>query len=206
MYHIFKKNFECDSSKQRLSGKAGEHAAKIRLRGKAGEASTAFFQVSKNNHWKQLLHFQDAELKVPPGVTIQDDKGVILRSLDEPGQSAVVALGGEGGGPANNWLGSTGQGRHVRLDLKLIADVGLVGFPNAGKSTLLKAISRARPKIAGYPFTTLRPNLGHLAYPDDRTITMADLPGLIEGAHYNVGMGHKYGNYNCIHCSAVKIN
>ncbi len=81
---------------------------------------------------------------------------------------------------------------HVRLDLKLLADIGLVGFPNAGKSTLLKAISKARPKIAAYPFTTLRPNVGHIQYTDSRVITMADLPGLIEGAHYNVGMGHKY--------------
>ena len=74
----------------------------------------------------------------------------------------------------------------------MIADLGLVGFPNAGKSTLLKAISKAKPKIASYPFTTIKPNLGHLGYKDGRIITMADLPGLIEGAHYNVGMGHRF--------------
>ena len=92
-----------------------------------------------------------------------------------------VAEGGQGGGPSNNWLGQPGQKTFLRLDLKLIADLGLVGFPNAGKSTLLKAISNAKPKIASYPFTTITPNLGRLEYPDERHITMADLPGLIEG-------------------------
>lgn len=89
----------------------------------------------------------------------------------------AAALGGQGGGPTNDWIGAKGQRRFVRLDLKLLADVGLVGFPNAGKSTLLKAISKANPKIASYPFTTIKPNLGHLAYEDGREITMADLPG-----------------------------
>lgn len=134
-----------------------------------------------------------------------------MYDLDKPGTKVIVAKGGEGGGPNNNWLGKRGKERdlifnyhhfhnlsskgqkvHIRLDLKLLADIGLVGFPNAGKSTLLKAISKARPKIAGYPFTTIKPNVGHIQYPDSRVITMADLPGLIEGAHYNVGMGHKY--------------
>jgi ribosome biogenesis GTPase A len=89
----------------------------------------------------------------------------------------IAALGGQGGGPNNDWIGVKGQHRFVRLDLKLLADVGLVGFPNAGKSTLLKAISKANPKIANYPFTTIKPNLGHLVYEDGREISMADLPG-----------------------------
>lgn len=80
----------------------------------------------------------------------------------------------------------------IKLDLKLIADIGLVGFPNAGKSTLLKAISRANPKIASYPFTTIQPQIGTIEYEDYRQITMADLPGLIEGAHRNIGMGHQF--------------
>nr|CAD7403056.1 unnamed protein product [Timema cristinae] len=112
--------------------------------------------------------------------------------LDKTGSSILVAPGGPGGGPTNNFCGVKGQGHSVTLDLKLIADIGLVGFPNAGKSSLLKAISNAKPKVASYPFTTIRPNIGVLQYSDYRQITMADLPGLIEGAHANIGMGHKF--------------
>lgn len=116
----------------------------------------------------------------------------MLKDLDEFGQEIKVAVGGEGGSKATSFIGLPGQKRRIRLDLKLLADVGLVGFPNAGKSSLLNAISNARPKIANYPFTTLRPNLGHLTYGDARVVTMADLPGLIEGAHKNLGMGHRF--------------
>lgn len=100
-------------------------------------------------------------------------------------------LGG-GGCSGNNWIGRQGDDRKIILDLKLIADVGLVGFPNAGKSTLMRAISNAKPKIASYPFTTIMPQIGILEYSDKRQISMADLPGLIEGAHKNIGMGHQF--------------
>ena len=104
--------------------------------------------------------------------------------FNEYGQEYVVAKGGLGGNKSSNFIGLSGQKRFIRLDLKLLADVGLVGFPNAGKSSLLNSISNARPKIANFPFTTLKPNLGHLNYEDSRIITMADLPGLIEGEIY----------------------
>ena len=99
-----------------------------------------------------------------------------------------LTSGGAGGGKDTDWFGTRGQSHFIRLQLKLVADLGLVGFPNAGKSTFLKAVSNARPKIASYPFTTLRPNIGHVKYTDEREVTVADLPGLIEGAHYNIGM------------------
>ncbi|CAG7830120.1 unnamed protein product, partial [Allacma fusca] len=117
---------------------------------------------------------------------------VYVGEINEPGDKVIAAKGGEGGSPYNGYSGQLGQAHSVTLDLKLIADVGFVGFPNAGKSTLLKAISKAKPRIASYPFTTVRPNIGTIEYPDDRRISLADLPGLIEGAHANVGMGHRY--------------
>lgn len=134
----------------------------------------------------------DATMQVPVGVSVYTDEGKNLGELNEAGQQLIVARGGPGGHPKNGFLGVIGQARSVRLDLKLIADIGLVGFPNAGKSTLLKAVSHARPKIASYPFTTIKPNVGQLMYKDLRQISMADLPGLIEGAHMNKGMGHRF--------------
>ena len=168
---LFKKNFKSDPSKQKLVAKHGGHSERTRLNAEHGE---------------------DIVLKVPQGVCIVDDKRNLLADLNNPGQEYRVVKGGQGGNQSTNFIGLPGQKMHVRLDLKLLADIGLVGFPNAGKSTLLNAISNARPKIANYPFTTLRPNLGHLKYPDERVITMADLPGLIEGSHLNLGLGHRF--------------
>lgn len=134
----------------------------------------------------------DKTLEVPLGVTVYREDGKKLGEINTEGETCILARGGPGGGPKNNYLGHDGQSYSVRLDLRLIADVGLVGFPNAGKSSLLKTLSRAKPKIANYPFTTIKPNLGVIQYEDKRQITVADLPGLIEGAHINIGLGHKF--------------
>ncbi|XP_064554294.1 GTP-binding protein 10 homolog [Drosophila montana] len=134
----------------------------------------------------------DQRIEVPLGVQVYDEQQKLLADLNEHQASCIVAGGGTGGCTGNNFLGRPGESRTVHLDLKLIADVGLVGFPNAGKSTLLKAISNAKPKIAAYPFTTIRPQIGTVEYSDLRSISIADLPGLIEGAHANFGMGHKF--------------
>jgi len=117
---------------------------------------------------------------------------VAIGELNRVGDRVLVAIGGRGGDVRNQYNGMQGQRQSVTLDLKLIADVGMVGYPNAGKSTLLKAISRASPKIADYPFTTLNPNIGIVEYVDYRRLQCADLPGLIEGAHENHGLGHKF--------------
>ncbi|XP_076463498.1 GTP-binding protein 10-like [Babylonia areolata] len=135
---------------------------------------------------------EDVELKVPPGVEVLTDEGHLLGDANEEGDRVIAAHGGQGGNPNNQFIGRRGEARSVRLNLKLIADVGLVGFPNAGKSTFLKAVSRAKPKIANYPFTTIRPQIGIVEFPDFRKISVADLPGLIEGAHANFGMGHRF--------------
>ncbi|MBN3315275.1 GTPBA protein, partial [Atractosteus spatula] len=135
---------------------------------------------------------QDCEIFAPTGITVASDDGKVLGELDAEGQRMLVARGGRGGSHDSGFLPSKGQARTIRLDLKLIADVGLVGFPNAGKSSLLSQLSHAKPQIASYAFTTLRPEIGKIMYEDYRQVAVADLPGLIEGAHINKGMGHKF--------------
>ena len=144
-------------------------------------------------------------LPVPPGTVIRDlDSGELLGEVVEPGDEIVVARGGRGGkgnshfatathqAPREYQPGEDGQERTLELELKLIADVGLVGQPNAGKSTLLANVSAARPKIADYPFTTLAPNLGVVPLSDHRTFVVADIPGIIEGAHEGRGLGLQF--------------
>ncbi|XP_061531587.1 GTP-binding protein 10 [Phycodurus eques] len=135
---------------------------------------------------------KNIEILVPVGVTVTTDDDRILGELNAEGDRVRVARGGHGGSFSSTFLPSKGQSRQVRLDLKLIADMGLVGFPNAGKSSLLTVLSNATPQIASYPFTTLKPQIGKLLYEDHKQISVADLPGLIEGAHMNKGMGHKF--------------
>lgn len=135
---------------------------------------------------------RDMIIRVPIGVSIQDHDRQFIGDINEPTDRVLVALGGRGGDKHNDNHGFVGQKRTIKLDLKLISDAVFVGFPNAGKSSLLRVISNAFPKVADYPFTTLKPNLGMVEYTDFRQITFADLPGLVEGAHKNLGLGHEF--------------
>lgn len=147
---------------------------------------------------------QDLVIDVPAGTVVRDaHSGELIADLVKPGDQVVVAKGGRGGkgnsrfttasnrAPRIAEKGAPGEERWLRLELKLIADVGIVGVPNAGKSTLLSVVSNAKPKIAPYPFTTLEPNLGVVIH-NNRDLVFADIPGLIEGAHMGVGLGHSF--------------
>lgn len=151
---------------------------------------------------------EDAILKVPVGTVVYDEtSGELIHDFQHPNERIVLAHGGRGGrgnqhfatsthqAPREHELGHAGEERFVRLELKLLADAGLVGYPNAGKSTLIARISAARPKIADYPFTTLEPNLGVVTVgeaPHEESFVVADIPGLIEGAHLGAGLGAQF--------------
>ncbi|GEN56012.1 GTPase Obg [Halolactibacillus alkaliphilus] len=158
--------------------------------------------MSKGQHGKNA---EPMVLKVPPGTTIKDDTtGEVLADLTENKQQAIICKGGRGGrgnirfasaknpAPEIAENGEPGIERDIVIELKVMADVGLVGFPSVGKSTLLSVVSAARPKIADYHFTTLQPNLGMVETEDHRSFVMADLPGLIQGASEGVGLGHQF--------------
>ncbi|MDD5598409.1 MAG: GTPase ObgE [Victivallaceae bacterium] len=156
----------------------------------------------KNMHGRRR---KDIILNVPVGTVVTDaDTGELIVDLDQPDIAFVVAKGGNGGRgnarfvtsrnrvPMTCEAGYPGDERLITLELKTMADIGLVGFPNAGKSTLLGKISSARPKVAPYPFTTLHPVVGVVELPDFKRLTVADIPGLIDGAHDNIGLGHSF--------------
>ncbi len=148
---------------------------------------------------------KDLRIRIPVGTIVRDlGTDSILGDLDTPGAELVVARGGDGGrgnarfstsrnrAPRDREPGHPGEERELFLELKTIADVGLVGYPNAGKSTLLRGLTDAHPKVAAYPFTTLNPVVGIAAFPDYTRLSIADIPGLIEGAHENIGLGHDF--------------
>ncbi len=148
---------------------------------------------------------EDLELRVPVGTVFTDiDTGEVIADLDADGKRALLARGGQGGlgnlhfksstnrAPRQCTPGTLGERRNLRLELKVLADVGLLGMPNAGKSTFIRAVSAARPKVADYPFTTLHPNLGVVRVDHNRSFVIADIPGLIEGAAEGAGLGHQF--------------
>jgi GTP-binding protein len=166
-------------------------------KGGDGEPGSSSLKDGKNG--------KDVLIKVPVGCIIKDaETGKAIIDLDEDKKEIIIAKGGKGGKGNSNFAtatnqaprfaekGKVGESRKLIFELKLIADVGLVGFPNAGKSTLISKISAAKPKVANYPFTTLEPNLGIVRYKDFDSFTVADIPGIIEGAHEGKGLGIKF--------------
>ncbi len=170
--------------KKRLVGKNGENGRNKDQYGAAGDAT---------------------RIRVPLGTQVYDaDTGVLVVDINAEGMEVVLAKGGRGGrgnirfttptdrAPRRAEKGTLGEERKLRLELKMLADVGLLGYPNVGKSTLISVVSRARPKIADYPFTTLVPNLGVVSVGDGQNFVMADIPGIIEGAADGAGLGHRF--------------
>jgi GTP-binding protein len=196
-------------------GGDGGDGADVVIRAVAGTDSLA--EIVNRKHWiadsggrggPDNCHGRRARalvIRVPPGTLVYDrDRGNVLRDLTAAGEEVVVARGGRGGrgnrafasptnrAPRQTQPGTPGEERWIVLELKVIADAGLVGLPNAGKSTLLSRLSHAQPEIADYPFTTKHPNLGLVTVGGERAFVLADLPGLIEGAHSGVGLGHEF--------------
>jgi GTP-binding protein len=196
-------------------GGDGGNGGSVIILAAAGVDSLA--ELAHRKHWKagnggagsganrHGANAKDVELRVPPGTIVKDpEHGLTLKDLTQPGDQVTAAHGGNGGkgnsrfksatnqAPREFTRGGDGERRRLTLELKVIADVGLVGKPNAGKSTLLSRVSRARPEIADYPFTTKSPNLGIVNIDMDHTLVMADIPGLIEGAHSGAGLGHEF--------------
>lgn len=172
---------------------------KYKRKYKAGNGENGGTSLKDGKNGKDII------IKVPVGTMIKDfDTNKLICDLNKPAQKTIIANGGKGGKgnskfatptnqtPRNAESGKPGESKKVILELKLIADVGLVGFPNAGKSTLISKVSSASPKIADYPFTTLEPNLGIVKYKDFKSFTVADIPGIIEGAHKGKGLGHQF--------------
>jgi GTPase len=170
---------------------------------------TRRFEAERGEHGKGSDMFgvkgDDIVLKMPVGTIISDaETGEVLHELLQPGEQITIAKGGDGGfgnmhyksstnrAPRQKTPGWSGERKSLKLELKVLADVGLLGMPNAGKSTLISAISNARPKIADYPFTTLYPNLGVVRVGPEKSFVVADVPGLIEGASEGAGLGHQF--------------
>jgi GTP-binding protein len=196
-------------------GGDGGDGGDVIVRAVAGTDSLA--EIVNRKHWRadaggrgmpDNCHGKRAAelvIPVPPGTIIRDrDRGNVLRDLTRAGEQVTVAAGGRGGrgnrafasatnrAPRQTQPGTPGEERWITLELKVIADAGLIGLPNAGKSTLLSRLSQAQPEIAAYPFTTKHPNLGLVTIGGERAFVLADLPGLIEGAHSGVGLGHEF--------------
>ena len=170
---------------------------------------TRVFRAPKGEHGQGSDCYgkggEDLELRMPVGTVITDhESGDLIADLDVDGKRCLIAQGGNGGlgnlhfksstnrAPRQCTPGTPGEQRMLQLELKVLADVGLLGMPNAGKSTFIRAISAARPKVADYPFTTLHPNLGVVRVDDNRSFVVADIPGLIEGAAEGAGLGHRF--------------